>query len=313
MTMQTILVAYDGFDHHERLPKLAAVLAGHLGASLRVVHVLPPLPSEAWTTRGVTNAELRESLREHRQGKIEALLEPLRSRGIQASATLREGVPHIELIREAIARKADLLVVVDELSYREAGRSFGATTMKLLRDCPCPVLATRWPGRAGCRRIMAAVDVGPEGAPENLPNRAIMEMAIQLTRSAKVEGSDLVVLHAWSLWAEQTLRWRGELTDAEMNELRSETERLQRQRLEELLARYPMDDIAHRVVLSKGAPDAVIPAAVVEEEIDVLVMGTVARTGIPGLVIGNTAERILNRLGCSALTVKPDDFVSPVS
>jgi len=38
----------------------------------------------------------------------------------------------------------------------------------------------------------------------------------------------------------------------------------------------------------------------------------VARTGIPGLVIGNTAERILNGLVCSVLTVKPDGFVTPV-
>ena len=41
-------------------------------------------------------------------------------------------------------------------------------------------------------------------------------------------------------------------------------------------------------------------------------MGTVARTGIPGLLIGNTAETILQRVDCSVLAVKPDGFVSPV-
>lgn len=45
----------------------------------------------------------------------------------------------------------------------------------------------------------------------------------------------------------------------------------------------------------------------------ILVMGTVGRTGIPGLVIGNTAEAILNQVHCSILAVKPPDFVSPVS
>jgi nucleotide-binding universal stress UspA family protein len=39
----------------------------------------------------------------------------------------------------------------------------------------------------------------------------------------------------------------------------------------------------------------------------------VARRGIPGLLIGNTAERILRKLPCSVLAVKPDGFVSPVS
>jgi nucleotide-binding universal stress UspA family protein len=42
-------------------------------------------------------------------------------------------------------------------------------------------------------------------------------------------------------------------------------------------------------------------------------MGTVCRTGIPGLIIGNTAERVLDVVDCSVLTVKPEGFVSPVA
>jgi nucleotide-binding universal stress UspA family protein len=41
-------------------------------------------------------------------------------------------------------------------------------------------------------------------------------------------------------------------------------------------------------------------------------MGTVARTGIAGLVMGNTAERVLRRLHGSVLAVKPPGVVSPV-
>ena len=40
-------------------------------------------------------------------------------------------------------------------------------------------------------------------------------------------------------------------------------------------------------------------------------MGTMARSGIAGLLIGNTAERVLRKLPCSVLAVKPDGFVSP--
>jgi universal stress protein E len=50
----------------------------------------------------------------------------------------------------------------------------------------------------------------------------------------------------------------------------------------------------------------------VAEGIDLVVMGTVARAGIAGMLIGNTAERVLRKLPCSVLTVKPDGFVSPV-
>jgi nucleotide-binding universal stress UspA family protein len=42
-------------------------------------------------------------------------------------------------------------------------------------------------------------------------------------------------------------------------------------------------------------------------------MGTVARTGIAGFFMGNTAESILTQLECSVLTLKPQGFVSPVT
>ena len=45
---------------------------------------------------------------------------------------------------------------------------------------------------------------------------------------------------------------------------------------------------------------------------DLLVMGTVSRGGLAGFLIGNTAERLLDRVDCSLLTVKPNEFVSPV-
>ncbi len=41
-------------------------------------------------------------------------------------------------------------------------------------------------------------------------------------------------------------------------------------------------------------------------------MGTFGRTGIPGFIMGNTAETMLNRIDCSVLTVKPESFVTPI-
>jgi nucleotide-binding universal stress UspA family protein len=49
-----------------------------------------------------------------------------------------------------------------------------------------------------------------------------------------------------------------------------------------------------------------------DKDIDILVMGTVARTGIAGFIIGNTAENILQTVTCSLLARKPNGFISPV-
>ena len=65
-------------------------------------------------------------------------------------------------------------------------------------------------------------------------------------------------------------------------------------------------------ILKRGSPRKVIAAQAEKLQPDVLVMGTIARTGVPGFIIGNTAEDILNSVDCSVLTVKPPDYESPI-
>ncbi|MEZ6077377.1 MAG: universal stress protein [Pirellulaceae bacterium] len=55
----------------------------------------------------------------------------------------------------------------------------------------------------------------------------------------------------------------------------------------------------------EGEPSEAIPELCKQEQADLLICGTVARQGIPGLLLGNTAERIVNRVGCSILAVTP--------
>lgn len=55
-----------------------------------------------------------------------------------------------------------------------------------------------------------------------------------------------------------------------------------------------------------------IPAITRAQRIDLLVMGTVGRTGIPGFFIGNTADSVLRQVDCSVLAIKPDGFHTPI-
>lgn len=56
-----------------------------------------------------------------------------------------------------------------------------------------------------------------------------------------------------------------------------------------------------------------IKKGIVDLKIDVVVMVSIARSGIPGLLIGNQAEKTLNNIKCTVLIVKPDGFLSPVT
>lgn len=63
----------------------------------------------------------------------------------------------------------------------------------------------------------------------------------------------------------------------------------------------------------RGTPAVGIAELTRDLQIDIVVMGTVARVRISGFIIGNTAENILSQGSCSVLTLKPHGFVSPVS
>lgn len=101
--------------------------------------------------------------------------------------------------------------------------------------------------------------------------------------------------------AQLALRNRGKLT------VLGVLERLPRD-----LAKHPLSGIPHNVHLLKGDPAEVIASLTAKKRIDLIVMGTVGRTGIPGFLIGNTAETVLRQVNCSVLAVKPEGFVTPV-
>jgi nucleotide-binding universal stress UspA family protein len=74
-----------------------------------------------------------------------------------------------------------------------------------------------------------------------------------------------------------------------------------------------IDYLKPRAHLIKGSARKEVPTLSRHLEADLIVMGTVARTGIPGFIMGNTAEAILNQIDCSVLAVKPPGFVTPVT
>ena len=68
-----------------------------------------------------------------------------------------------------------------------------------------------------------------------------------------------------------------------------------------------------RIPMYKGSAREEIPALAKRLAVDCILVGTVARTGIPDFIIGNTAETILEQMECSVLAIKPPGFETPVA
>ena len=231
------------------------------------------------------------------------------------------GRRYLEMVREVLRGEHDLLMKEAEPNESVL---FGSTDMHLLRACPCPVWLFK-PEHAGRNfaQVLAAVDPAPppdeadllhlkaELAPKDAALDAkILDLAGSL---ADNEGAELHVVHAWSAPGEALVRSEVMLAQEQVERYVDDSRAEARKALEQLVGGAPRRPGRRSVHLLKGDPADVIAEFAKTAHVDLIVMGTVARTGIPGLLIGNTAETILQRVDCSVLAVKPDGFVSPVT
>jgi nucleotide-binding universal stress UspA family protein len=121
------------------------------------------------------------------------------------------------------------------------------------------------------------------------------------------------VVHAWTVHGESLLRdGRYRISQTEYDLLMSRTKYQHKQPFQELLRNYDMSLGDKLVHLVKGEASTAIHQLTDSLNADLIVMGTLGRSGIPGLFIGNTAEEVLQNTRASILAVKPPSFVTPV-
>lgn len=152
---------------------------------------------------------------------------------------------------------------------------------------------------------------GSEPDPAELElNRRILDLAVSLFDRF---GGELHLAQAWELYGETTMRHSAFIsaTPAEVDGLLATERAVHAQAVVDLLDATGVRDKPWRVHLGKGPADEVVIAVAKNARVNVLVMGTVARTGMPGLLIGNTAEKILEEVTCSVVAIKPPGFESP--
>jgi nucleotide-binding universal stress UspA family protein len=125
-----------------------------------------------------------------------------------------------------------------------------------------------------------------------------------------VIGAELTLVHAWAAFGAGVLRSR--VPEHEFVEYVDAARRTAEDVMQASTTTHAdrLDGVS--VQLIEGEPERAIPHFIDRNGIDLVVMGTVARSGIRGLVMGNTAERVLQRLRGSVLAVKPPGFVSPL-
>lgn len=281
-------------------------LARENSASLTLMTVIPhPKKLVADLVGVMSEEELTDKFKAMRESEIGALADTFRG-DIAVQTVTSVGREFIETIRQAVLGEHDLLIKMARVE--ETG--FDSSDFHLMRKCPQPVWLVK-SRKTKPKKILAAIDLSLEKEEEGKQlNARIMDLSLSL---ASAYSADIEILSCWSVYGESILRSNGffRFSDEQMNDLLTKEEHANLQKQKDFVARYAESNIIGHVI--KGDPTVVIPEFVNGNEGDILVMGTVARTGIPGLLIGNTSETILNKVNTSVLTLKPHDFKSIVT
>jgi len=259
-------------------------------------------------------------LKVHTQA-IEKMLEPFRQQ-IEIDIKILYGTPFLEVIREVLRNDYDLVIKSPE-TQDWLDQLFGGDDMHLLRKCPCPVWLTKPGAPKTYRCILASVDIDktyPQEEQETRRklNHQIMEIASSLAIS---NFADLHIVHSWKSISESTLRSPFiNTSEEEIVAYINDIKELHSTNLDALINDVT-DSLGADILaylkphkhMIKGNARKEIPAFAKSIKADLIVMGTVGRTGIPGFIMGNTAESILNHIDCSVLAVKPPGFETPVT
>lgn len=222
------------------------------------------------------------------------------------SVIVRLGIPFIEIITVADEVQASMIVIDTHRQNKTQACQRGSTTRHLMRKSALPIWSSSG-YQSPIRRIAVAVDVSsPEMATFN---EKILSLAIE---ACALTGAELILLHAWHADLSGFFRKWGSYRELDVD-LISQEMRLERtERMKSLLAQHSDSPVKQQIKLLEGEAKTAIPSFVMDNSIDMVIMGTLSRTGIAGFWMGNTAETMLDKLTCSVLTLKPDAFQSPV-
>lgn len=272
--------------------------------------------------RGDSNDNGMEELIANKRSSIKEQIAPL-APDLEADIRICSGIGFIEIIKTVLEGKFDLVVKCAEDTDWLA-RLFGSEDMHLLRKCPCPVLMLKPGQNDSFQKILATVDVnGTVNEPDNSRVQEQLNKQV-LEYSAAMCMPELTEMHigsAWEAYAEDFCRYGAfsrmpqDEVDSYVAQVKRECgEKLSKQvsALNDMLGKEAVQYLRPAVHLVKGKASREIPLMEDAYGIDLIVMGTVGRVGIPGLIIGNTAEAILEQVKCSVLAIKPEGFESPV-
>jgi universal stress protein E len=249
---------------------------------------------------------------EERQRQLQTLAEELRATGLRVTARV-EWDTHSDdgIIREVLRRQPTFLVIESFPKTPADGVLYYQNHHRLIESCPCPLLLIRsaqpYPAHP---RVLAAVDPMHAHAKTAALDDAIVTAACKISAALSAE---VHLFHARAQWAKITHQIRGPdwIPDVLKVENQVVYEASVQSQLAELARLHSLP--VQRLHLVDGDVRDCLPSFIQADAVDILTLGALSRSVMQRILLGETALRLLDRLDCDMLIVKPPGFHCPVA
>ncbi|WP_372872719.1 universal stress protein UspE [Shewanella sp.] len=257
----------------------------------------------------ILSAHEREAMRkgviDQRVAWLGDILTPYVSKGLDIQTqVVWHNRPFESIINFAIEGNFDVIIKGTHEHDKLKAVIFTPTDWHLMRKAPVPVLLVKehdWPVGG---KILCAVNVATEDPEHQQLNNKIIEHAKALAEQFNAH------VHLVNGYPGTPVNLAIELPDFDAHSY-NESIRLQHeQRVKYLAQKHGIN--ADHCHVKEGLPEDVIPELAVALDAELVILGTVGRTGFSAALIGNTAEHVIDSLNCDLLAIKPDGYKSPL-
>lgn len=302
---QKILAVVDPTTEDQKALKRAAELASKTGASITAFLTIYDFSYEMTTMLSSDEREaMRQSVISDRTQWIESLIADLELTNNSVDCkVIWHNRPFEQIITQVLEHDYDIVIKGTHQHDKLKSVIFTPTDWHILRKCPCPVLLVKehlWPENGN---VLAALNIGSDEKEHNSLNDKITAEAKHL---AKVMNANL---HLVNSFPGTPVNIAIEIPEFNANEYNDTMQKHHQDAMAEHAKAFNV--ATEQTHIKEGLPEDVIQKVADEIDAELVILGTIGRTGLSAALIGNTAEHVIDRLNCDVLALKPDGYVSP--
>lgn len=265
------------------------------------ITILDSIRELSWFAKATlpNHEDVSTLIEKDKKESLDKIVDQFVNAGIDAVGEVLHGPTSSTVLDYCEKTDADLIIRVSKGAHSKEAGHLGRTSKNILRKCDCAVWLMHQQTKPVSENIVACIDTESNEPVELEFGDKILQTAEFLL--SKGHGV-LSIVHVWELWNEKMVKSR--ISAGEFEQWKGHCEDAERKQLNEFLGRHSRSTDDHNVFLFNGDPSKVIPEFAKDVSADVVVLGTVGRTGFTGFLIGNTAERIFERVDCDVLALK---------